>query len=765
MSKNNITNINDLPHPDELLNDSTADSIPHPEELLKSSTLPPVTENDRAADLAAELGQMHENVGEAKNFVQSMTDPYADELAGLYADPTLGEKYRQVRDLYRHNRKKEKEDNLVSTGAGELAKVAAEQNIARGYIAPALVKSGAKLGAKVAVEKAALPAMAIAGAIRGLGESEADLTKGEYLPALQDTAMGAAIDATLTPEGLELLKKGGASAAAAANAKLLEHGIDVPKYAKQAGEYVAEKSAPFIKPTAEWLREKYGAIENAFPTTQAFRHGLQGTKATTAAEQQAISDQFINQFGEAANDINAVRKAAGQTMGEVEAQALARGLEFTPKQTIKSASKALEASPLSGKYLESAEDAQAELEALLNPRKPLSPDTKKIIADLEEQQQQYQPTSQTIKTRRDLTPEEMTEKRQLQEQARNIKRESQIAEPGDIGAKLATEDTKKGILRDIRESGMSDQDLADLHDMETNLTALKNKKLLSPEQHDILNEIQTRIREIERGKTSSVLVKSGNPERVAELERQIKFLRGEAPLPDYANIDQALSAEKTLQGLSSRLNDAVLKSEAAHDTQQVIQTAKNQLKAQREAILPAHAEASQAYKSTIDALGTMGISPGMAAQMEANPEIAHQAIKNLAIQLSASENPTVYGSGSRQILDTLTGHMKKIPVIGEELAAKTTSNLAKSADEMELVRQLTNKGSMLASGSRFASKSAHASGKALNAAPEYAATLPFGKNTGTQIANVIEQYNKQEKPTAYDLPNSFYFRFNMLTSH
>jgi hypothetical protein len=95
------------------------------------------------------------------------------DLAGEPEESTFGERYKQTRDFARRQQEKAKEDQAGAYYGGMLT----------GGIATGVATGG--VGAK------ALAGRAVAeGAVAGLGGSEADLTKGEYGQAAEDTAIG-----------------------------------------------------------------------------------------------------------------------------------------------------------------------------------------------------------------------------------------------------------------------------------------------------------------------------------------------------------------------------------------------------------------------------------------------------------------------------------------------------------------------------------------------------------------------------------------------
>lgn len=120
---------------------------------------------------------------------------FADELEGaargLYDRVTgksddLAQAYAQNRDKARGRYEKAREDNPASYMGGELA----------GGLGSAFVPGlGSLKAAKGAGLAAKLASAAKAGAVMGLGTSEADLTRGDVADAAEDTALGAGLGA------------------------------------------------------------------------------------------------------------------------------------------------------------------------------------------------------------------------------------------------------------------------------------------------------------------------------------------------------------------------------------------------------------------------------------------------------------------------------------------------------------------------------------------------------------------------------------------
>ena len=105
----------------------------------------------------------------------------ADEMLGVMSDPTLGSKYRTVRN-----------------SAREAGDAGWEQN-PKSYATGAVIGGGAlgATGPVAAGYKGAAGIGAAWGAAQGLASSEADLTKGEWGGAAADTAIGGALGAPL----------------------------------------------------------------------------------------------------------------------------------------------------------------------------------------------------------------------------------------------------------------------------------------------------------------------------------------------------------------------------------------------------------------------------------------------------------------------------------------------------------------------------------------------------------------------------------------
>lgn len=160
------------------------------------SSMPPAPEdlNETSTLGAAGLGA-----------VKGATFGFDDEIAGLakaLVDKGYGSKkdfwdiYKEVRDSVRKEHDLAEEQHPVASFAGELAGGIVPMAAAPALGAGALIGEAAPEGATFLQKAKAMASMgAKAGAIAGLGNSKADLTQGQVIPAAQDVASSTILGA------------------------------------------------------------------------------------------------------------------------------------------------------------------------------------------------------------------------------------------------------------------------------------------------------------------------------------------------------------------------------------------------------------------------------------------------------------------------------------------------------------------------------------------------------------------------------------------
>lgn len=132
-------------------------------------------------------------------FIDGVTLGWADEIeakAKSKWDKYIEGSNRPEEELYREYRDKDRVDSAAraarSPVAGTLANIAGEALGQTGLTAAATAATVGTGGAAVPIA-----ALAAGGGLSALGNSDADLTRGEYLDAAKDTAKGAAIGAAI----------------------------------------------------------------------------------------------------------------------------------------------------------------------------------------------------------------------------------------------------------------------------------------------------------------------------------------------------------------------------------------------------------------------------------------------------------------------------------------------------------------------------------------------------------------------------------------
>lgn len=176
---------------------------------------------------------------------QGVTMGFGDEILGAAGAIVNGGRYQDNRDAKRREYAEARERSPVANTAGEVG-----GSIVTGFAAPGI---GTTLKGSMGV-----------GAASGLGNSEADLTKGDVLGATRDTALGAGMGAAGYGAGkaAEATIKGGTKAA--------KTGIDYLRAAVQGSKEGAKEGAQVMPGT---LGSVAGGIKGAV-------EGVIETKAT-----------------------------------------------------------------------------------------------------------------------------------------------------------------------------------------------------------------------------------------------------------------------------------------------------------------------------------------------------------------------------------------------------------------------------------------------------------------------------------------------------
>lgn len=142
--------------------------------LAQRDGFKPVTSSDKSA---LESG--------LRGAAQGISMGFGDEITGALESTFTDKTYAQARDESRKAYQEAQDANPITYGAGEIGGA-----IGSAFIPGLNIAKGATLGARAA-------GAAALGATAGLGMSEADLTKGDYVGAAKDTAIGGALGGAL----------------------------------------------------------------------------------------------------------------------------------------------------------------------------------------------------------------------------------------------------------------------------------------------------------------------------------------------------------------------------------------------------------------------------------------------------------------------------------------------------------------------------------------------------------------------------------------
>ncbi len=179
-----INNLNDLPSP----NDLSVDNLPSPDKLTKPVGLP-------SLDTSSTPGMIESAL---RGVEQGATFGYGDELNSgletLLNQATGNSKGLNILDEYRKHRGESREKFAAAEKENPITSTLS--NLAGGVL-PALASGGGSLPEQGLAGVAKMGAAY--GALGGLGNSEADLTKGEVNKAASDAVTGGLMGAAVAP--------------------------------------------------------------------------------------------------------------------------------------------------------------------------------------------------------------------------------------------------------------------------------------------------------------------------------------------------------------------------------------------------------------------------------------------------------------------------------------------------------------------------------------------------------------------------------------
>ncbi len=179
-----INNLNDLPSP----NDLSVDNLPSPDKLTKPVGLPPLDTSSTPGMIESAL----------RGVEQGATLGYGDELNSgletLLNQATGNSKGLNILDEYRKHRGESREKFAAAEKENPITSTLS--NLAGGVL-PALASGGGSLPEQGLAGVAKMGAAY--GALGGLGNSEADLTKGEVNKAASDAVTGGLMGAAVAP--------------------------------------------------------------------------------------------------------------------------------------------------------------------------------------------------------------------------------------------------------------------------------------------------------------------------------------------------------------------------------------------------------------------------------------------------------------------------------------------------------------------------------------------------------------------------------------
>ncbi|HUR93070.1 MAG TPA: hypothetical protein VMY76_00710 [Gemmatimonadales bacterium] len=222
----------------------------------------------RAAGEGASRGFLSEISGAVSAALPDVIRNDVDRAA-VGTGETFGERYRHARDYYQGQLGEAREAMPKATFAAELA---------GGMLGPA---------------PKGMAGAAAQGALAGLGSSEADLTKGEVLPAARDAALGGALGAAG--------QKAGKAVGGYVGGRLQ----GVSKWFGEAAENRALDAAGLMKKARDLLLRKYGG------TAQAGRLLLDEGLVGPLSSQSRIAGNIIEAAEGAGRDVGEAAKKIG----------------------------------------------------------------------------------------------------------------------------------------------------------------------------------------------------------------------------------------------------------------------------------------------------------------------------------------------------------------------------------------------------------------------------------------------------------------------
>lgn len=271
----------------------------------------------------------------ARGAGQGFTLGFGDEINGgvqalgdklMGSDKSLGDLYRRNRDVFRSENDQAKAAHPYLYGAGEVA-----GSIPTTFLPGLNVGKGAK-ALQVLLRTGA------AGGLTGLGNSNADLTQGQYGQAAKDTAVGTGLGVAAGGAGLLLGKLGGRAAAKVAD-------IDETVARKAAADAAAQtasargeagRAAQDTYKQLEHLRELDGkgllseqgqklASSLEAELAQKSANNLEASAARKASTSDAYSDALSSE-GQRASNIAESKLGPGELRSQVGTRLIRYGL-------------------------------------------------------------------------------------------------------------------------------------------------------------------------------------------------------------------------------------------------------------------------------------------------------------------------------------------------------------------------------------------------------------------------------------------------------
>jgi hypothetical protein len=269
---------------------------------------------DHGANAAA-FGFGDEMVGGYKALAKKILP---ESMGGAPAGTRIGDIYRHDRDEVRQRFATEADEHPVASTAGDFAGALVSTAALPGGAEAAEIKALAEAGAGAAARKLALTGAAktgaALGAVNGLGNSNADLTKGDVGGAVADTAKGAALGAGAAVVGQKVGEKIGQGLGAAKDAlEDLAQRKAVNALRPTAGEVGKLVDEHNLEPLGDWLlRNKVveagdtykDVLEKATGIQKASGKALEGILAELDATgatipKQKLVEAFTDLAGEA----------------------------------------------------------------------------------------------------------------------------------------------------------------------------------------------------------------------------------------------------------------------------------------------------------------------------------------------------------------------------------------------------------------------------------------------------------------------------------